>query len=387
MVECIKHEEDVSDRGKPGENPARYRHCVSVLPISQNTDREACVRKRRVTASATRRARAPSACLRSEYGLRGPRQTRGRAAFVLLSFFCEANVRKEKEDSERTCKHACGDSAAGLGPLAGRRALPGPRARCSLGCRRSDCCSGGGKRSSVRRYGHADRHRRQQERLRHGRGHVPHMGQQAVRPRRGAEDGPGRGRHRTRQGRSHDGGPAGHRRGEGRPQGLRRLGVLVRQVPQLRDLEGRREAGRLEQRRLFSRPILVPVRQRRLCELFVRPGQACRREFLPILLGFVFFGDRSVRLESVLREESCRPGEGRRWLADFRGCDPDGHLREQDRLRCGGDDVPGVGQQAVCTRRGAQGGPSRRRHRACEGGSHDGGPPERSRGEGRSERL
>ena len=130
-----------------------------------------------------------------------------------------------------------------------------------------------------------------------------------------------------------------------------------------------------------------PVRQRRLCELFVRPGQACRREFLPILLGFVFFGDRSVRLESVLREESCRPGEGRRWLADFRGCDPDGHLREQDRLRCGGDDVPGVGQQAVCTRRGAQGGPSRRRHRACEGGSHDGGPPERSRGEGRSERL
>lgn len=84
------------------------------------------------------------------------------------------------------------------------------------------------------------------------------------------------------------------------------------------------KAGRLEQRRLFSRPILVPVRQRRLCELFVRPGQACRREFLPILLGFVFFGDRSVRLESVLREESCRPGEGRRWLADFRGCDPDG---------------------------------------------------------------
>ena len=148
---------------------------------------------------------------------------------------------------------------------------PGPAARCSLGCRRSDCCSGGGKRSSVRRYGHADRHRRQQERLRHGRGHVPHMGQQAVRPRRGAEDGPGRGRHRTRQGRSHDGGPAGHRRGEGRPQGLRRLGVLVRQVPQLRDLEGRREAGRLEQRRLFSRPILVPVRQRRLYESFVRP--------------------------------------------------------------------------------------------------------------------
>ena len=158
MVECIKHEEDVSDRGKPGENPARYRHCVSVLPISQNTDREACVRKRRVTASATRRARAPSACLRSEYGLRGPRQTRGRAAFVLLSFFCEANVRKEKEDSERTCKHACGDSAAGLGPLAGRRALPGPRARCSLGCRRRGCGNGAGKRAEGQR---GDAHRRE----------------------------------------------------------------------------------------------------------------------------------------------------------------------------------------------------------------------------------
>lgn len=175
------------------------------------------------------------------------------------------------------------------------------------------------------RYGHADRHRRQQERLRHP-GEVTYptwvnkqyaLGE--VLKTAQAAGGTGHGKGDLTMEDLLDTAVA-----KGDHQGLRRLGVLVRQVPQLRDLEGRREAGRLEQRRLFSRPILVPVRQRRLCELFVRPGQACRREFLPILLGFVFFGDRSVRLESVLREESCRPGEGRRWLADFRGCDPDG---------------------------------------------------------------
>ena len=107
MVECFEHEEDVSDRGKPGENPARYRHCVSVLPISQNTDREACVRKRRVTASATRRARAPSACLRSEYGLRDlPAREVAQPLFCCLSSAKRTYERRRKTVKEHASTRA-----------------------------------------------------------------------------------------------------------------------------------------------------------------------------------------------------------------------------------------------------------------------------------------
>ena len=96
---------------------------VSALPISQNTDREACVRKREVFCERNPEGKKASACLRSEYRLRGPSNREAAQPFVLLVLFCEAtDERRRKTVKEQTI--ILRGHAAGVGPLHSRRALP-----------------------------------------------------------------------------------------------------------------------------------------------------------------------------------------------------------------------------------------------------------------------